>query len=129
MASRIYKRYCTQLTLADDSDLTAALDILVGEAGYVALQCLIDNGAGAPPTDAPIGVWELHCSAGPGIRFTPVTGSIVTAELAKIAPAGSTLVDAWAILIGVPGSRCKLRYKRTSGGAGNSRATLDVSSW
>jgi hypothetical protein len=129
MATRIYKRYCTQQLLAADSDLTLALDVAVGEAGYVALQVLIDNGAGAAPSDAPIGVWELHCSAGPGVRFTPVTGTVVTAELAKIAATGSALVDAWAILIGVPGSRCKFKYKRTSGGAGNSRATIDVSSW
>lgn len=124
---RINRRYMTSVSLGASTDITTMPEITVGRDGYVALQVLIDNGAGAAPSDAPAGTWEIWASA--GSRFTQVTGTTITTELAKVAPNANNVVDAWAILVGVPGSRFKLRYNRTSGGTTNARATVDVSSW
>mgnify|MGYP003290703857 CR=1 FL=1 len=85
-------------------------------------------GAGGAPTDTPLGTIELYASAR-GQRFTLLSSSALSSELAKLAPAGNAIVDGWAIVTGVPGTAIKLRYKRTSGGGGNSRLTLDVVSW
>lgn len=128
MQTRINKRHLTTITLAADSSLDATPEITVGPQGFVAFQVLVDNGAGAAPSDTPIGTWLLHASA--GTRFTPIANiPDLTTMLARVAPAGNTLIDAWVILLDVPGSRAKLQYKFGSGGAGNSRATVDVSSW
>jgi hypothetical protein len=109
------------------ADTAYSSEIVVGQTGYLSLQVLVDNGSGAAPTDAPIGVLEVVCSG--GSRFTQLVGTTVTTELAKVAATGNAKVDAWAVLEGVPGSACKVRYKRTSGGGGNSRLTIDASSW
>jgi hypothetical protein len=128
--SRVHKAYFTNLSLAADSDLTLAQEISVGERGYIGLQIRIHNGAGAAPSDTPIGVWELHCNAiGPGGRFTQVVRTILTTELAYGAAVGNTLVDAWCIVAAVPGALAKLKYKRTSGGASSARADVAYSTW
>jgi hypothetical protein len=119
-------RYFDNVALAASTVLADTSEIAIGAEGYVAIQVLIDNGAGGAPTDTPVGVWELHAS-GDGKRFTPVAYANLTTELARIAPNGNNLVDAWAIITGLPGCAIKLRYLRTSGGGTNARATVHVS--
>jgi hypothetical protein len=129
--SRVNKELYTRIALAADSDISLAKEIVIGETGHVAFQVLIDNGAGAAPSDTPAGVWELWCNAlGSAGRFTQYVDPIILAPaLARIAPNGNQLVDQWAVISGVPGAHCKLRYNNTSGGAGNSRATVYYSTW
>lgn len=111
------------IALGADSDLDAVAAIEVDrEDRYLAVQVIIDNGAGGAPTDLPIGVLELHCT-GNGKDYSPVTGTLITAELAKVASNGNVLVSGWAILEGVPGT-AKLKYKRSSGGTIGSGARL-----
>lgn len=123
-----HSKYFDKLALGADSNLATTREITVGPLGYVALQVLIDNGAGGAPTDAPQGAFELLCS-GDGERYTKIDYTELTDELARVAPNGNAVVDAWAIIEDVPGSVAKLRYKRTSGGGTDARATINLSSW
>lgn len=122
---RVNKAVFTAIQLNADSVLSH--EFTVGPNGFVGLQVLIDNGAGDAPNDAPTGTWLIHASG--GRRFTPLDGTTLTTELARVAAAGNTKIDKWAIIEGVPGSQFKLQYKAASGGAGSSRATVDVSTW
>lgn len=116
--------------LGASATLSTLPTIEVRYSGYLSIQCTIDNGAGAAPSDAPVGVWELYSSAD-GTSFTRVgaSDSGLAAELAKVAPNGNNLVDAFAVLDALPGRFIKVRYNRTSGGGGNSRVRMLVSSW
>jgi hypothetical protein len=79
-------------------------------------------------------VWELWCSAD-GVTFTQYTNAAIVTELAKIAPNGNNLVEAWAVFEpgntpgSVPGTSFKLRYNRTSGGGTDARATVHIATW
>lgn len=86
------------------------------KGGEFNAQVLIDNGSGSAPTDNPVGSWQLWSSAN-GQDFSQVTSPAIDAELAKIAPAGNTLVSKWAVFTNVPGTEAKLLYVATSGGA------------
>lgn len=99
--------------------LAAAQAFEVGPDGFLSLRCTIDNGSGGPPTDAPVGFWELY--AGDGDSYTLVVAAAT--ELAKIHPTGVKL-SAVAIFEDVPGRLVKVPYLRSSGGGGNSRVTL-----
>jgi hypothetical protein len=126
--SRTNKKVFDLLSLAASSTVASTPEISIGPEGYVALQVFIDNGAGAAPSDTPVGVFELHCS-GDGTRYTPRTNAAIVAELALVAPNGNNVVDAWAVIPGVPGTTVKLRYVRTSGGGTDARATVHASTW
>jgi uncharacterized protein YmfQ (DUF2313 family) len=116
----------TSSPLAADGVLGSLAGITISYGGFMSIQCTIDNGAGGNPSDAPNGVWELYSSAD-GQNYTKV--SAADTELAKIAAVGSTKVDAIAILNGVPGTNVKVRYKRTSGGGGDSRVRMQIATW
>lgn len=104
----------------------------VSYGGHVSIQCRIHNGAGAAPSDTPAGSWKLYASSN-GVDFTEVTdtGSDTTIadQLAKIAPNGNNVVNAYAVLDNVPGTSAKLLYVRSSGGGTNATATVNVTSW
>lgn len=128
-AERLVSQYYSNAAaLASDGVVASLGTVSVNYAGHVSIQCRIDNGAGAAPTDTPVGVWELWVSNN-GNDYIQFTNALVVAELAKIAPNGNNLVEAWAVFDGMPGTSFKLRYNATSGGAGNSRATVRISSW
>ena len=134
-ASRIgTANYFNNATIAADMVVANLQAVSVRYGGHVSIQCRIDNGAGAAPSDTPAGVWELWCSSD-GVTFTQYTNSAIVTELAKIAPNGNNLVEAWAVFEpgntpgGIPGTSFKLRYNATSGGAGNSRATVHITTW
>jgi hypothetical protein len=109
-----------------EPNLTGLASVSVKYSGYVSIQCTIDNGAGGAPSDTPLGSWELYTSAD-GTNYTKVSEADV--ELAKIAPNGNNKVDAVACFNGVPGSDFKVRYNRTSGGAGDSRVRMQITAW
>lgn len=113
---------------ADDlgADIDDVPDIEIKYQGHVSIQCDIDNGAGGAPSDTPAGAFELWASVD-GETYTQVTDA--DAELANIAPNGNNEVHAWAVLSDVPGRYIQLRYARTSGGGGDTSATLAIASW
>lgn len=117
-------------SLATDSDTEALANtpwIEVFEGGELSISCVIDNGAGAAPTDTPIGVWELYCAPTSATEgFVPVVVEQLTAALGRIAPNGNVRIRGWVILRGVPGKFAKVRYKALSGGASSTRCTLTV---
>lgn len=117
-------------SLAEDSDTEALLNTPaseVHERGELSVQCIIDNGAGGAPTDTPVGVWELYCSAtSKDADYSPVVIEQLTTALARIAPNGNIRISAWVSLRGVPGKFAKFRYKKGSGGATSTRCTLNV---
>lgn len=112
--------------LASDAVLADIEAISIRFGGYVSIQCKIDDGSGGAPSDTPVGAWELYSSVD-GINYSKV--SAADAELAKIAPNGNNVVEAFALLSGVPGTSIKIAYNRTSGGAGNSRVRMQVATW
>lgn len=123
--------YNKQAALAADGVLASIPSIAIRYGGHLSLQCLIDtvgDGSGNAPSDTPSGVWELWCSADDA-TFTQLTGTLVTTELAKIAPNGNNKVAAWAVFDGIPGTAVKVRYNATSGGAGDSRVSLHAAVW
>lgn len=120
--------YYFQASMSSDGVLANLTPLSIRYGGYASIQVLIDNGAGGAPTDNPVGVWELYSSTD-GSRFAPVTGTAVTSELAKIAPNGNNVVNTFAIFDKFPGRFLKLRYNQTSGGTGNSRMTVDITTW
>lgn len=116
-----------QVFLSTDQSLSDCPPINVGPSGILWFQCLIDNGAGGAPSDLPLGVWEFYFADSSTGRFSIVTDSEIVAELAKIAPTGNNAkVDAWVRFSGLPRGFAKLLYNQTSGGNGNSRATVVV---
>lgn len=118
----------SRASLAADSDTVALLgtsSVELQRGGEISIQCVVDNGAGAAPTDTPIGVWELY-SSGTGTEYSPVELPQLTAALATIAPSGNVKISRWVTLRGVPGKFAKMRYKATSGGASSSRCFLGI---
>lgn len=108
--------------LADpQARLDAAQAFDIGTDGYLSLRCLIDNGAGGPPSDAPVGFWELYASDD-GLGYSKVT--LADNDLLRIRPTGNVKVEAFTIVEGVPGSKIKVLYNRSSGGGVDSRVTL-----
>lgn len=112
------------IALGADQALSDCPAINVGPSGILWFQCLIDNGIGGAPTDAPIGVWELYFADSVGGRFSIVTDSEIVAELAKVSAAGNAVVDGWVRFSGLPRGLAKLLYNKTSGGGGDSKATV-----
>lgn len=117
--------HARDLGLGADQDLSLIEPIEIGEAGYLGIQAQIDNGAGGAPSDAPVGTWELWV-ASDGRTYGQLATQLATAQLANIASNGNNVVRSFAVFRGVPGTHAKIRYKRTSGGGGNSRAMLIV---
>lgn len=108
----------------------AAVELKYG--GYLSIQCRIDNGAGGAPTDTVVGIWELWVSSD-GETFTQWDPAAVTTELGRIAGTGNNLIEEVASFpigtLAVPGQYVKVRWNLTSGGAGNSRATMHLTTW
>jgi hypothetical protein len=115
------KKYA-DFTLGASQAESAVQAVALAEDGRLDIQVVIDNGAGAAPTDTPVGTWKLFSSAD-GSTYSHVLDADET--LAKIAPSGNVLVSRWVMLEDVPGTSCKLVYTRTSGGAASrARVTL-----
>ena len=115
MSSRRNTKF-SDLLLGATQLLEQSKSTSLGSDGRLDIQVVIDNGAGAAPTDSPAGAFQLWCSSDPdGVLWSRVTQA--DAELAKIAPSGNTLVSAYAVLEDVPGTSFKLIYVRSSGGA------------
>jgi hypothetical protein len=108
------------------SSITALVELKY--QGFLSVQCIIDNGSGGAPTDTPLGTWRLYSSVD-GVTFTELTSVAVTTELALIAPNGNNVVGAWAVFTHVPGRYVKIAYSRTSGGGGDTSATLHLTTW
>lgn len=120
--------YFNDEALSADHVVADLESIEIRYSGFLSIQCYIDNGSGAAPTDSPVGVWELYVSSD-GTLFTRWVTSAVTNELALIAPNGNNVVDALAVFQNVPGRYVKLRYNRTSGGGTDAKATVHLSAW
>lgn len=127
-AARLTYTYRNQSTLATTDTLAALDSVEIRFGGFISIQMVIDNGSGSAPSDAPAGTWELWISTD-GNTFTIWNPTATTTELAKVAPNGNAVVGAWAILKDLPGHFVKLRYNRTSGGAGNSRCSAFITTW
>jgi hypothetical protein len=124
---------------ADTPSLADAEWIDVGENGRLDIQCIIHTGNAAlsnvpltgAPTGTPVGSFRLYCAGAEYSNDDAVTPVRITAaetgtnSLADIAPNGNNLVNAMANFTDVPGTRCKVLYVRSSGGAGD-YATLLV---
>lgn len=121
--------YHNEINLGADVTEAAITELVeLKYQGFLSAQCIIDNGAGAAPSDTPIGVWRLYGSVD-GETFTEIVSSDITTELALIAPNGNNVVGAWAVFTNVPGRYVKLAYDRTSGGGGNSSCTVHLTTW
>ena len=105
------------------ADLAA---VSIRYAGFVSIQCIIDDGAGGAPSDTPAGVFEAYSSSD-GVTYSKVEAA--DTELTNIAPNGNNVVNAFAIFEGMPGTSLKIRYNRTSGGAGDSRLKMFITTW
>jgi hypothetical protein len=127
-AERNAYKYFDRRTMAADDVVANLGSVSIRYQGFVSFQVYVDNGSAAAPSDSGIGVWELYYSTD-GVRFSRLSNALVDAELAKIAVLSNTLVDATAIFTGVPGKFIKLRYNQTSGGAGNSRCDVYITTW
>jgi uncharacterized protein YmfQ (DUF2313 family) len=128
-AERLVSTYInpdTATPLSADQVVADLSALTIRYGGFVSIQCTIDNGAAGAPSDAPQGDWELYASSD-GENFTLVTAA--ASQLVNIKPNGNNIVDAFAILNGVPGSYIKVRYNRTSGGAGDSRVRMQITTW
>lgn len=121
--------YYFQAPMNADGVVADLASIPVRYGGLVAIQALIDNGSGGAPTDSVAGVFEIYFST-EGTRFTRATDAAIDAELLKIAALGNNaIVNRFAIFDRVPGRFMKLRWNNTGGGAGNSRMTVDITTW
>ena len=133
-AERTSQLWKNQATLSASDTVANLPSVPVRYEGYVSIQALVASATSiatatpAAPSDAPLGTWELYFS-GDGALFTRLNRSDIDAELAKIKPAGSVLVNDAAIFTGFPGKFLKLRYNRASGGAGDSRVTCIITTW
>lgn len=121
---RTVRKHIDNLRLNATTDLAQLDALALGEGGYLGLHCRIHNGAEAAPTDAPIGSWLLWLSSDGGATYDPYTHESVTSQLARIAPAGSTLVRGFAAFRGLPGELAKVQYVYGSGGGVHAVARL-----
>lgn len=126
---RLSLRYYDRIQLNADTVVASLQPFPIRYAGVVTMQVQIDNGAGGAPSDSPFGVWEIYAACLPGTTPGRWISAEADAQLALIAPQGNTLVQSFARFTAFPGTLAWVRYRRTSGGAGNSRATLDITSW
>lgn len=96
--------------------------------GFLSVQVVIDNGAGAAPSDTPVGLWTLWASTD-GVDFSQLDAAAVTTELAVIAPNGNNVVSECAVFQNCPGRYVKVAYARTSGGGGNTDCHVHLTTW
>lgn len=122
------RTYTENYVNGDDlgADITPSATIEIKYQGHLSIQCIIDDGAGGAPSDTPAGAWELWCSVD-GTTYTKVDDA--DAELANIAPNGNNVVSEWAAITDVPGRYAQVRYVRSSGGGGDTSATLHLATW
>ncbi len=113
-----------EINLGATQALADVQAIKLKKPGELSIRVKIDNGTdGQAPTDTPVGAWWLYCGdSSAGDDFTRYTSDDVDAELAKIAPNGNVLVDAWANFTSLPGIEAKLIFVFTGPGGASSRA-------
>jgi hypothetical protein len=118
-------------SLGSDTELSecAAVPLLRTDVRDVAVNIgvRIDNGAGGEPTDAPVGSWELWLSHD-GNVYARTDMSVLDAALLEVTPNGSG-VDGTLNLRNVPGAWLKVRYRHKSGGDGDSRMDVVVTTF
>jgi hypothetical protein len=117
--------YKTAVTLAADEVVADLPYVSLRFGGFLAIQGIIHNVSGLAnaPTDTPVGVFELWASAD-DTNYSLVPDAAV--KLANIAPNGNNVVSSWAVFENAPGTRIKVRWNNTSGGAGDSRCTMNI---
>lgn len=99
------------------ANFSAVLPYQVGADFRWTLGINIDNGAGAAPSDAPVGTWQLQIYLGGSQWFRVFDAD---AQLAMLAPSGNAVVNGAITFRGVPGKQHRLAYVRTSGGGSSS---------
>lgn len=125
--------------LGATQNLTDVVPVPLRGDGSFSIHVLIDNGSGAASTDSPAGTWEIWTSAD-GVNYVDSSGLNADpndSAFGQYSGAISTRlpVSAHAFVAypfkagGLPGTSIKLRYVRTSGGGGDSRATVTITTW
>jgi uncharacterized protein YmfQ (DUF2313 family) len=120
--------YLNNHAMSADFVLADVAPVEIKYSGFLSLQTIIDNGAGAAPTDTPVGVFEVWISSD-GTDYTHWDPSATTTELARIAPNGNNVVNEVAVLTSVPGQYAKVLYNQTSGGGTDAKVTMHISAW
>lgn len=98
--------------------------VSLGEAPQdVAIGIYIDNGAGAAPTDTPVGSFTLQTSWDASRWFDYPDAS---SALAAVSPTGNAVLSKAAVVRSVCAKYARVVYTRSSGGGTNSACTVYV---
>jgi hypothetical protein len=125
--------------LGSTQALSGVVPVEIRGDGLFSFHIQIDNGAGGASTDSPVGAWEIWTSAD-GVLYENSTGVTIDPDISASGdyaysfnlrfPVSSHLSSAWTFKPNaLPGRFFKFRYVRTSGGGGDSRATVTVVTW
>lgn len=111
-----------RLPLGQTTELVDCTPVPVGMGGHLDLSVDIANAAGAAPSDAPVGTWQLWTSTGfksdDDANYKPIELAQLTQALTALNPTGNNAVVSKTLTMrGVPGKWVKVRYIRSTGGS------------
>lgn len=112
----------TSCEIADANVATLAWFAL-GKLKNLSIQLIIEGATdGSNPTGTPVGTFRLYTAGDEAMSPRRNTDAEVgTNSMTALTPTGNTRLNAGCSFSGVPGSRFKATYARTSGGAASDR--------